>query len=453
MIRFIIALILSKTALFIYKIIGKTKDDKPGLLANKICPNFLARIKKPELVICVSGTNGKTSIVNFIADIMKKEGKKVGYNDWGANIFAGHSRVLLDTVNIFNKSTKDVAIIEVDEKTSDRSIGMIKPNYFIITNLFRESIRRNGHIEFIYNRLQQAFENSKDTIAILNACDPISSTLAKNNKKIFVKIDDMGLSPKENNSKEYLMCPNCGSKPHYDYRLYRSIGQFNCPNCDFKSPEAKYTVNKINLSKNEMIVTEDNKKYKYKMVNDSIFYTFNLLFVIAILREIGILHESLQKYISDLKITSYRNMKEIVNGKEINLFACKGQNGSSSSTVFEYLANNKEDKEIIILMDELHDKYHPLETLTWMYEADFEFLKSPNIKKIIVGGKMYLNYRVRLLLAGIDEDKIVCVLNEEDTINYLSNDNTKVYILFDVDIRQKAIKLLDLLKGDKNEND
>lgn len=444
--RFIVALVLSKIMLFIYKLIGKTKDDKPGLLANKICPDFLSRIKKPKLVICVSGTNGKTSIVNFLADIFKEQGYKVSYNDWGANIFAGHSRVLLDTVNIFNRSTKDVAIIEVDEKTSYRSIPMIKPNYFIVTNLFRDSIRRNGHIEFIYNNLSKAFLNSPDTIAILNANDPISSNLASKNKRIYVGINDVELNPKENNSAEYLMCPKCGAKPKYDYKLYRSIGGFHC-DCGYKYPDSKYTIDKIDFKNKTMLVNGE----EYKLVNDSIFYAYNILFVIALLKELKI--KDIKKYIDNLKITSFRNMKEIVNGKEVELFACKGQNGSSSSSVFEYLTQNKEDKELIILMDELHDKYHPLETLTWIYEADFEFLNSPNIKKIIVGGKMYRNYKVRLKLAGIPEDKIVCVENELDTIKYLNMKNKdKVYILFDVDIRGKAIELLDKLKEEYHEN-
>ncbi len=451
MVRFIIALVLSKIMLFFYKLVGKVKDDRPGLLANKICPDFLSRIKKPKLVICVSGTNGKTSIVNFVADIMKMQGYKVSYNDWGANIFAGHSRVLLDTVNIFNRSTKDVAIIEVDEKTSYRSIPMIKPNYFIVTNLFRDSIRRNGHIEFIHDNLAKAFEGSKDTIAILNANDPISSDLAANNKRIYVGIDSLGLTPKENNASEYLMCPKCGAKPHFDYKIYRSIGYFNCPECGYKSPEAKYRASKLDFENKTMTVV-DNGTHDYKLVNDSVFYAYNLLFVIALFKELGISHEKLSEYISALKITSFRNMHEIVNGKEIELFACKGQNGSSSSSVFEYLVSNKEDKELIILMDELHDKYHPLETLTWIYEADFEFLNSPNIKKVIVGGKMYKNYKVRLKLAGIPEDKIVCVENEEDTIKYLDmKSKSKVYILFDVDIRGKAIDLLNKLKEEYHE--
>lgn len=448
MIRFIIALVMAKMALLIYKLTGRTQNDRPGLLANKICPDFLKRINKPKIVICVSGTNGKTSIVNFMADIMREKGYKVAYNDWGANIFAGHARLLLDAVNIFNKSTKEVAIIEVDEKTSHITIPMLKPNYFIVTNLFRDSIRRNGHIEFIYKRLDEAFLKSPETVAVLNACDPISSNLAAHNKRIFVKMNDAGFKPLPNVSKEYLMCPICGAEPHYNYRLYRSIGEFECKNCGYHSPNGKYTADVSNLTNKEMVVIEEDKEYKYKLINDSVFYAYNLLFVIAVLRELGMECEELSGYVKNLKITSFRNFTETINGVEVNCFASKGQNGSSSSSVFEYITTNKDSKQVIIFMDELYGKYHPLETLTWLYEADFEFLKSPNIKKIIIGGKLYRQYKVRCLLAGIPEDKLVCVENEEDTVKYLDlNKKDKIFILYDVDLRAIAIKLLDYLRG------
>lgn len=446
--RFIIALILAKMALWVYKLTGREQNDRPGLLANKICPDFLKYIKKPKIVICVSGTNGKTSIVNFMADIMRAKGYKVAYNDWGANIFAGHSRLLLDAVNLFNKSTKDVAIIEIDEKTSNITIPLLKPDYFIVTNLFRDSIRRNGHIEFIYKKLDEAFLKSPDTVAILNACDPISSNLASHNKRIFVKMNDAGFKPLPNISKEYLMCPKCGAEPHYNYRLYRSIGEFFCKDCGYQSPNGKYTADVTNLANKEMMVIEGDKKYKYNLINDSVFYAYNLLFVIATLRELGMEHAQLTEYVKNLKITSFRNITETINGVEVNLFASKGQNGSSSSSVFEYITTNKDPKQVIIFMDDRFDKYHPLETMTWLYEADFEFLKSPNIKKIIVGGKLYRQYKVRFLVAGVPEDKIVCVENEEDTVKYLDlNKKDKIYILFDIELRAVALKLLDYLRG------
>ena len=57
------------------------------------------------------------------------------------------------------------------------------------------------------------------------------------------------------------------------------------------------------------------------------------------------------------------------------------------------------------------------------------------------------------VFAGIPEEKIVCVEDEADTIKYLNMKNKdKVYILFDVDIRGKAIELLDKLKEEYHEN-
>jgi len=36
-----------------------------------------------------------------------------------------------------------------------------------------------------------------------------------------------------------------------------------------------------------------------------------------------------------------------------------------------------------------------------LYETDFEYLKNENIKKIIVAGQRYLDYKLRLRLAEI----------------------------------------------------
>ena len=95
-------------------------------------------------------------------------------------------------------------------------------------------------------------------------------------------------------------------------------------------------------------------------------------------------------------------------------------------------------------MDELQDKNHPPETLTWLYETDFEFLSSPNIRKIIVGGHMYLNHRLRLLLAGIPPEKIVCVEDEADIVEHVDREGIeKVYVLFEIDFVSKARRLRD----------
>lgn len=77
MLRFIISLWASKLCLFLFKHTGRERDDRPGILALRLCPDFLDRVKKPQLVVAVTGTNGKTTISNLVSNILNLEGKRL----------------------------------------------------------------------------------------------------------------------------------------------------------------------------------------------------------------------------------------------------------------------------------------------------------------------------------------------------------------------------------------
>ena len=174
---------------------------------------------------------------------------------------------------------------------------------------------------------------------------------------------------------------------------------------------------------------------------------------IAILREIGKDKEDISKFLETQQVTKIRETCEEFNGIKYYTYGAKSQNISAASTVFEYMAKEPSDKNVVLLLDELQDKNHPTETLTWLYETDYEFLNSPNIKKIIVGGHMFLNHKLRLLLAGIPEEKIVCVEDEADIPNYVDREGIeKVYVLFEIDCVTKARNMRDaILKKAKEE--
>lgn len=67
----------------------------PGKLAIKLCPDFLGRIEKPETIISVTGTNGKTTVCNMIIDALEKNGYDVLSNRAGSNINAGVASALI----------------------------------------------------------------------------------------------------------------------------------------------------------------------------------------------------------------------------------------------------------------------------------------------------------------------------------------------------------------------
>ena len=65
MFKFYLALWVAKFSSVIFKILAKVSSRKgtnlPGQLALNICPDFLAKVGKPEKIIAVTGTNGKTT--------------------------------------------------------------------------------------------------------------------------------------------------------------------------------------------------------------------------------------------------------------------------------------------------------------------------------------------------------------------------------------------------------
>ena len=69
--RMFLAILACKVSKFFLGLIGRGSS-LPGDIALKLCPDVLSRVKMPELVIAVTGSNGKTSTVEMIAQVLGK---------------------------------------------------------------------------------------------------------------------------------------------------------------------------------------------------------------------------------------------------------------------------------------------------------------------------------------------------------------------------------------------
>ena len=116
--RYFIALWASKTAFVLLRILKRNATMFPGRVALKICPDYLAQTRKSPNVICVTGTNGKTTTTNMVADILSESGYKVVSNRYGSNINTGVATALTHSVNIFGKPKTEILALEVDERFS-----------------------------------------------------------------------------------------------------------------------------------------------------------------------------------------------------------------------------------------------------------------------------------------------------------------------------------------------
>ena len=131
-IRYFIALWASKSAYILLKLLKRNATMFPGRVALKICPDYLAQTKKCPNVLCITGTNGKTTTTNMVADILSESGYKVVSNRYGSNINTGVATALTHSVNIFGKPTAEVLSLEVDERYSRLILPFIKPDYLVV---------------------------------------------------------------------------------------------------------------------------------------------------------------------------------------------------------------------------------------------------------------------------------------------------------------------------------
>ena len=192
-------------------------------------------------VIGITGTNGKTTTKELVSAVLTENGYDVLNNKAGSNIDAGIASSLLGDANLLGHVKKQLAVFEVDERSSLKIYAYIHPDYAVCTNLFRDSIGRNAHAEFISSIIERALPD--DTHMILNADDPISSQLKPNNKRTYFSIARLDTDRTEcvNIINDMRSCPKCGGKVEYEYVRYHHIGKMRCTSCGFASPEADYT--------------------------------------------------------------------------------------------------------------------------------------------------------------------------------------------------------------------
>ena len=440
--RFFLALWLGRLAMRLQKLLGMNASYFPGKLAIKLCPDFLGRIDKPGKIIAVTGTNGKTTCCNMILDVLADAGFRVLDNRAGSNTDAGIATSLISGSSLGGRKKFDYAVFEVDERSSQRIYKYVHPDYAVCTNLFRDSIQRNAHPEFIFSFIDSALPD--DTHMILNADDPISSQLKKNNRGSYFSI---GRLPGDRDDciniiNDMRACPYCGGRLEYEFVRYHHIGKMRCPGCGFASPEPDYLA-APEPEKHSFTVHSAKGDEEYPLINDSVFNTYNQVTVVALLRELGLSAEDIAKSFSHMSIVKSRYTRVEKGGVEVVTNMTKGQNPVACSIVFGYIKAEPGVKEVVVMLDDMTFK-KTTEIVTWVYDADFELLNDPGIKRIVVAGARMHDYHLRLLLAGVPEEKLRCVHSELDAPTELELEGTdKVFILHDLTTPQLTKQVRD----------
>ena len=445
--RFYIALWIAKFALFTMGILKYKGTNFPGHLAIKICPDFLKHIGKPERIIGITGTNGKTSVANMVVDSLGKDGVYPLNNSYGSNIHTGIATALLKDAGIFGESKKKMAILEIDERAMPLIMPYIKPEIMAVTNLFRDSMKRNAHPEYIAGILDKYIPDN--AYMILNGDDIISSQLKPGNRRAYFGIDSLptDLDHSINLINDSRICPNCSHKLLYTKVRYHHIGRCQCPNCGFKSPEVDFLGQDPDFSSKKMTILHRGSKHVFPQNSGGIHNLYNTLCVAAILYKIGYSLEEAANLMRNVSVVESRFSSEKCGNVIVSNQMAKENNAVGSSRAFDYVSSLPGDKELILMMNCLGDQKHWSENTCWLYDCDFEFLNKDDIKHIIVTGPRGKDYHLRLLMAGVPEDKITWVENEMDAPDKLHyTPSESIFIFFGTDSLVLGNKVMEKTK-------
>ena len=438
--RFSLALAAGKCAQFAMRLLGKKATYLPGKLALRICPDFLSRIGKPDLLIGVTGTNGKTTVSNMLCDLLIGFGEDPVSNRLGSNIDAGAASALLEAAGLSGRCKRKIGVLEMDERSAARIFPAVKPNYLVITNLFRDSMRRNAHPEYIASLLDRYIP--VETCLILNADDPISSNVAKLNSRVYFGIDPLPFEPpvRENLVVDARLCPICGEPIQYDFRRYNHIGRAHCESCGWSSPRGDYQLISADRETGLMTVLENDVWHDYRMPADAIYNLYNAVASVAALRTIGYTPEQIAEGMEKLQVVQSRFWQEEIGNWELTEIMAKGLNAVACSRNFDYVANAEGKKAVVLLLDDVFDEKSSSENIAWLYDADFEFLAEEDTVQVLAVGARCLDTRLRLLIAGVPEDRINVVRQAKEAAAAVDLTQCgKVFVLYEVYRQNQAV--------------
>jgi len=436
-----LAIVICKLLRIVGKLVGKGSS-LPGKFALKVCPDILRRVQLPPYIIAVTGSNGKTSTVEMIAHILTQNGKSVAWNKEGSNQIEGVTTMVLSNATLGGKVKSDILLIESDERFAKYTFKYISPTHYVITNLYRDQLTRNGHPEWVYDALAESINDNMQLI--LNADDPLVSHFGfgKDNVLYF------GADAVSTDITEYhgayddgAYCPHCKKPMHYTTRHYNHIGHFACDACGYSRHQTDYTITSCDFDKGEIVI---DRQHTISLALKSLYNAYNLLAAYTVGSIIGIDGEKLAADLSNYVMKNGRIVSFQIGKRQGTLLVSKHENSISYDQSISVATTDKKGCDVMIIVDAVSRKYFTSD-VSWLWDIDFELLKNDNIHEIVLTGTYCNDLAVRFSYTDIPWEKIHIFKEIDDAYRYLDSDREEH--IYTITCFSDKGKFLSLVKG------
>lgn len=374
---------------FSQKVLKRGGETWPGEIALKLDPQLPKKLKKNfDQIICIVGTNGKTSTSKLLVDILRKSGKKVITNPSGANQLNGIVSSILTQKRLIDNQ-KYVGVFEVDEFAFPAVAQTLCPNVVLILNLLRDQMDRYGEVGSIAARWKEVLKTDSLTV-VANASDPgvyaLVDSLPRNITKKYYGVPQSLLQKSVKVLGDFVYCPKCGTKFDYEGHFVSHIGDWFCPHCHFK-PAPFFTFTQKQLTDYVLLPA---------------YFVVNAQGVSIIANILKLSNTDFDESMLHWQPAFGRGEKVVIDGKTYTFYL--GKNPASWTVVFDTVPKDVTKDTILILG--LNNRIPDGHDVSWIWDAEINLkFKIQNLKYYIFGDRAF-DMGMRLKVEGLTVSKI-----------------------------------------------
>lgn len=421
----------------------------PGAVAMRIDGDVLSTLAgRLRGSVCITGTNGKTSTANLVADAVSIAIREAGSggdskmpsvvsNRDGDNMEMGIVTAIAYQTSAgctrLPEDERPYGVFECDELYTRKVLPKLKPDALLLLNLFRDQLDRYGEIDRTQKAIIEALELSPDTVLVYNADDPLCSMVAEPFRSdgrcipFSCSLDrtDSDLLDVDGSASDSRLCPVCGMPLSYSRVAYGQIGNYRCASCGWE-PEAPIPDNRFSVV--DMPAGENGEAGEHRIYMgcmggnpsyvpcppDGLYMDYNVAAAACLVSTIAprllpsstgcdgtvhLVHDAIRGAVACRKPIGGRGGSWIVSsdGDEILVRTKLAKNPTGFNRMLKEASNRKPDVTLLLLNDEDPDGHD----VSWIWDIDFEGIgiASPIV---MTGGERAHDMALRAIYAGYD---------------------------------------------------
>ncbi len=405
-------IVFGKLMVKILRLLGRDAGNFPGLVLWTVNKDCLKAFKVECPIIAVTGTNGKTSVTNYLSHIFSSGGKKIITNPQGNNLDTGICSLLLQHCDMKGRVKADYLVLETDESHVPVVYSKLKLETLVLLNFFRDQLDRNGEVETLILKVKKFLETFEGNV-VLNADDPNVARLGlanPNNKNIYYFSVDKysGATDKPYEVGEGKFCPFCDTELVYDYYQYSHIGRFHCPKCGFGKVKPYTQIKNVDLSAPSFEADGET----YKTAHNSIYYMYNMSAVYSAAKLYKFDKSVLRDTFEHFEVNNGRMERFEIGGSRLLVNLAKNPVGANMT--LRVMNEQEGSKELLfVLNDNLADGHD----VSWIWDINFSVFK--DVDRVITSGTRAYDIAIRIKCSGYDPDKIFVYPDLDDAMKAL----------------------------------